>query len=68
MLPFEDATTQPTAATEALAALRALADATGQIAALARHLNALADAAEATIDVLAPAVGCAVADVYELGA
>jgi hypothetical protein len=39
--------------------------ATGRIAALAGQLNALADAAETTIDVLAPAVGCTVDAVYE---
>jgi hypothetical protein len=39
------ASTQPASNAEALAALRALADATGRIAALARQLNALADAA-----------------------
>jgi hypothetical protein len=62
MSSFEDASTQPTAGAEAL---RALADATGRIAALARQLSALADAAESTIDALAPAVRCTIADVYE---
>jgi hypothetical protein len=62
-MSLEAVSTQPAINAEALA-VRALADATGSIAALARELSALADAAESTIDVLAPAKGCNVADVY----
>jgi hypothetical protein len=65
-MSFENASTQSQEAAEALAALKALSGkATRRTAALARHLSALADTAEDTIDVLAPAVGCTVADVYE---
>jgi hypothetical protein len=64
MTEFQKIQLQAQTTAAALAALQALADAGGRIAALGQQLQTLATTVESAIDDLASVVGCDVADVY----